>query len=325
MKLGRRDFLIAAASAGLLAFVAPKVFSKWVGNKKITSEDLAPGAGNFKAIYLDDAKREEFRLFLKNVFHLYPEEDFHSLIWDLTRKFNTDREIYLELVKRVDKIKPLFGDLTYSLPSLKKQKQEMADQTGRLLEGYQSQKRYLEIGTMGRHVSDMKKMTGFKGEAYLLNDTPPAFSPADIMERGQVPRLGKFLDIDDYSPISENAIEPGSVDLATVYIGFHHAPAGRLSGFLDSIHKAMAPGSALVVRDHNATDLHRWTLVALAHDVFNAGLHYSWSDTVRQVRHFNSFEEQRKRMKVHGFEFTGTELYQEGDPTRNALMKFIRV
>lgn len=325
MQLKRRDFLIAAASAGLLAFVAPKLFAKWLGNKKIESEDAAPGSGNFRAIYLDETKREEFRLFLKNVFHLYPEEDFHALIHELTRRFDTDREIYLELVKRVEKIKPFFGDLTYSLPSLKKQKAEMANQTRFLLDGYRPKKKYLEIGTLGRHVADIRNMTGFKGPAILLNDVPPAFSPTDIMERGQLPRLGTFAAIDNYSPISEKIVEPGSVDLASIYIGFHHAPAERLGAFLDSLHRAMTPGSTLVVRDHNAVDLHRWTLVALAHDVFNAGLHYSWTETVRQVRNFNSLAEQRKRLKEHGFEFSGRELYQEGDPTRNALMKLVRI
>jgi hypothetical protein len=37
-------------------------------------------AGNFKHVYLDPKLRGEFFTFLKNVFHLYPEEDFHAFI-----------------------------------------------------------------------------------------------------------------------------------------------------------------------------------------------------------------------------------------------------
>ena len=48
--------------------------------------------GNFRAIYLDPRLREQFFLFLQNVFHLYPEQDFHDLIASVARAKLTDRE-----------------------------------------------------------------------------------------------------------------------------------------------------------------------------------------------------------------------------------------
>jgi hypothetical protein len=322
--LSRREFIVAASSVALLAFVAPKMFFKYVAGEKIVDEDLAPGAGNFKAIYLDEAKRAEFQLFLKNVFHLYPDENFHTLIFELTKKYDTDREIYVELLRRVKEIKPLFADFTYALPALKKQKEEMAAQTFKLLDGYKAKRAYLEIGTTGRHIADIRKMNDFHGPVHLLHDIAASYAPADIMERGQIAKIGSFSNLNNYAQISKSTIEDKSIDLATIYIGFHHSPSDRLHPFIDSLHRVMTPGSVLIVRDHDAADMYRTTLVALAHDVFNAGLHYSWSETVRQVRNFTSLSDLRKLLATQGFESVGSEVYQEGDPTKNALMKFIR-
>ena len=60
-KLSRKEFIIAASSFAAMAFVAPKIFFKFLSKEKILPEDLAPGAGNFKSIYLDDKKRSEFK------------------------------------------------------------------------------------------------------------------------------------------------------------------------------------------------------------------------------------------------------------------------
>src|SRR5688572_27811652 len=98
-KLNRREFMVAASSMAILAFFAPKLFVRFMSSDKTVIEDAAAGAGNFRAIYLDETKRAEFQLFLKNVFHLYPEDEFHQMIYELTKKFETDREIYLELLK----------------------------------------------------------------------------------------------------------------------------------------------------------------------------------------------------------------------------------
>ena len=324
-KLSRKEFIVAASSFAALAFIAPKIFFKFLNKDKILPEDLALGAGNFKSIYLDDRKRAEFKLFLQNVFHLYPEDEFHDTIYELTKKLPNDREIYLALMNRIESLKPMLGDLTYSLPALKKQKQEMARQTGHLLDGYRAHNRYLEIGTTGRHVDDVCRLANFSGPVHLINDIAPDFSVPDILERGGLKKRGEFSSLDNYSPISTSVLEDNSVDLATVFIGFHHSPTERLLPFLDSIYRTMIPGSVLIVRDHDASDEYRNVLVALAHDVFNAGLHYSWTDTVKQVRNFKSLAELRSILLSRGFESRGNEIYQDGDPTKNALMKFIRV
>src|SRR5215510_16162215 len=79
--------------------------------------------GNFNYIYADHTSRNEFKNFLVNVFHLYPEDDLHRLIEEAVAAGASDEEVYRVVQGQLDDIKPFLGDLTYSLPTLSKQKQ----------------------------------------------------------------------------------------------------------------------------------------------------------------------------------------------------------
>ncbi|MBI3395977.1 MAG: hypothetical protein HY042_09090 [Spirochaetia bacterium] len=52
---------------------------------------------NFRTVYGDQLARDRFYLFLQNVYHLYPESQFHQLIIDLTNESSSDQLIYLTL------------------------------------------------------------------------------------------------------------------------------------------------------------------------------------------------------------------------------------
>jgi hypothetical protein len=66
-------------------------------------------------------------------------------------------------------------------------------------------------------------------------------------------------------------------------------------------------------------------MVALAHDVFNAGVGLSWEENHRQIRNFRSVNELERYLATMGFARSGGLRLQQGDPTRNALMLFRRV
>jgi len=63
----------------------------------------------------------------------------------------------------------------------------------------------------------------------------------------------------------------------------------------------------------------------LAHDVFNMGLGTAWPVNQAELRHFTSIQQLVAYLKARGFEDDGRRLFQQGDPTRNALMVFRRV
>jgi SAM-dependent methyltransferase len=279
---------------------------------------------NFRHVYLDPRLREQFFLFLENVFNLYPEDDLHGLIIEKVKTLNSDREIYQALLKEIPSIRPFLAEIRYALPSLRKQKEVMCTQTLELLDRRTRLNGYLEIGTTGRYYDHLSDSVRIDGPTIFVNSAAPTFGAADIVERGQVSKVGTFQPLNDYEPISPALVPDESLDLVTVYIGFHHAPAQRRLEFIRSCHRVLRRGGALIVRDHDVTSPDLVHFVALAHDVFNAGLELPWESNHSEVRNFLSISELERLLESVGFTKDERRLLQAGDPTHNTLMKFVR-
>ena len=278
----------------------------------------------FHAVFSDIRWHDRFYLFLQNIFAIYPPDRFHWLIKRGCRHYSSDEEIYRYIQDKLPRIKPFLSDLFYGLPALKKQKQEMTQQTLKLLEGKRSINGTLEIGTTGRYVSELKKHIQFQGPIKLLHDKAPSMSPVDMIERNQVKVLGDFIPLGNYGPISESYIPSESLDLVTCYVGLHHIPLAFLDGFIDSIHRVLRPGGRFILRDHDVTTPEMETFVSLVHTVFNAGIGESWAFDKAELRHFRSLDEWKELLGKRGFEVSGPTLYQDHDPTLNGLMCFIK-
>jgi len=311
MHLDRRSVLTL-----LLAALAT-----WMGGRSF-AENAA--GSNFKAVYGDPKLRQRFYLFLRNVFHLYPEDRFHRLILEVTTRYDGDAEIYRALASRLPEIQPRLAAITYAMPALAKQKEEMASETAELLGPVSSVDGYVEIGTPGRYVKALRRRIKIAGAVFLANDYAPGLSLADIAERGGVRQAGSYVALGNYDAFDAARIPDASIDLITNYIGFHHAPPDRLDGFVDSLHRVLAPKGRLVVRDHDVTDADMEVLVALAHDVFNAGVGLSWEENHAQIRHFRSVKALEDYLATRGFARSGGERLQAGDPTKNTLLMFLK-
>ena len=170
--------------------------------------------------------------------------------------------------------------------ALAKQKKEMSRQTLKLLGDRRRFDGFLEIGSTGRYLSDLRRHLDLRGDIVTIHDAPPTFSPVDIVERGGLRKLGRFVANDNYAPIARESIADASIELATVFIGLHHVPLDQLQAYLQSLARIVKPGGLLIVRDHDVNDDAMRALVALAHAVFNAGLGVSWDENNRELRHF---------------------------------------
>jgi SAM-dependent methyltransferase len=282
---------------------------------------------NFKAIYQNSTTKSAFLLFLKNVYNLYPEDQFHQLIDRATQAGQTDKAIYQLIQKELNTITPFLSEVRYALPALRKQKEEMARQTLDLLGRVKSVNGYMEIGTTGRYLSKLQDRIAMKGDVVLLNSVEASYSLADIMERGQPTKLGRFVPLKDYQPILEKDVPDSSLDLVSNYIGVHHSPPELRDGFVKSIHRVLRPGGRMILRDHDVTSVELNHMVALAHDVFNAGLGTSWAVNQREIRNFTSTIQLVQYLDKFGFKLSVDkgQLLQAGDPTRNALLEFVKV
>lgn len=279
---------------------------------------------NFKHVYLNPQLREQFFLFLQNVFNLYPESDLHQLINKKTMELQSDREIYQAILAELPSIKPILSEIRYALPSLKKQKEVMCEQTLNLLDGRRAVNGYLEIGTTGRYFDRLKDNLEVTGSTVFVHSSAPTYGAADIVERGQIRKVGNFVPLADYTPIDAANVPDESLDLMTVYIGFHHAPEERRMAFLKSCHRVLRKQGMLIVRDHDVASGDMIHFVALAHDVFNAGIELPWHDNEVEIRNFLSLAELEKLLVGIGFQSDERRLLQQGDPTQNTLMKFVK-
>jgi SAM-dependent methyltransferase len=279
----------------------------------------------FKAVFNDTKWSDAFYRFLQVIFHLYPEDKFHQLIKEETAAKNSDEEIYRSVQSKLPGIKTFLSEFTYALPALKKQKKEIARQTLDLLGAVKEINGYAEIGSTGRYISWLRKQVKVTGPIYLINDLAPTNSPADIMERGQLGKLGTFVDLNNYEPVSSNAVADSSLDVVTCYIGLHHCRPEKLDGFLQSINRILRTGGSFVVRDHDVKTPEMATFVSLVHTVFNAGLNESWEFEQKDFKNFKPADEWAKIISAAGFKDAGKRILQDKDPSDNTLMLFTKL
>lgn len=277
----------------------------------------------FKTVFLDKVWSDKFYRFLQVIFHLYPEDKFHHLINETTKTGRTDEEIYKKIQADLPKIKPFLSELTLALPALKKQKKEMSNQVLQLLGDRKKIDGYLEIGSTGRYISELRKHISLTGQVYITNETEPNNSIADIMERGQFSKIGNFFSLNNYQPITE--IETESIDLITCHIGLHHCPHELLDGYIKSIYRILRKGGQFIMRDHDVKSTEMATFVSLVHTVFNLGLNVTWETDNSEFKSFKSIDEWSTILSSYGFIDGGSRILQDKDPSDNTLVSFTKL
>ena len=277
----------------------------------------------FRAVFSDIRWHDSFYKFLQNIYRLYPEDRFHTLIKNTSAELDNDEAIYRRVQRELPTIKPLLADLTHALPALFKQKKEMADQTMRLLGAKQRIEGYVEIGSTGRYISELRKRVEVAGPITLVNEFAPTNSPVDIAERGGLRQIGSFVPLNDYDPLPASILD-ASVELVTCYIGLHHCPLDKLDSFVASIVRVLKPGGMFILRDHDVTTPAMHTFVSLVHTVFNAGLNGDWEINQRELRHFRPIAQWVAYLGDGGLQDTGQRELQAHDPSDNVLLAFIK-
>lgn len=323
--LDRRRVCVGSLAAALSAFVVAGCRSE------APAAPLDPRAfdgkrdlGNFAYVYGDDARRAQFRLFLANVFHLFPEDDFDALIAAAVKRDPRDPAVYATVARELPSIAPALGLVRYALPTLQKQKRVMAEQSAQLLGEANTFHGYLELGSHGRYLDALRSQVQVDGPVFTSGFKADTSTPADIVDRGSIGHAGKAFPWADYAPFAESDIPSASVELAAIFIGLHHAALEARRPFLASLHRVLAPGGRILLRDHDVTNDDLSHLVGLAHDVFNVGTEEPWRTNEEERRNFYSLEFLVGMMAEAGFQVAPQRLLQEGDPTRNTLLLFTK-
>jgi len=315
--MNRRD-CIAGLGALLAAPLFPAVFMR---------EAMAePGdVGNFRYIYSNPQLKREFLDFLTNVFHLYPEQELHETLARLAMSRDTDRQVYEALQKELDYLSPFLGAFRYAIPARVKQRKVMVSQTLQLIDPDARYDGHLEIGSTGRYIGILEDKLDITGDVFLLHTREAGYGPEDIVDRGQIPKIGTHIDMGNYSTEFANIIPHNSLDMVTVFIGFHHCPLDTREEFISAVRDVIRPGGVLILRDHDCHNEDAWRMAALAHDTFNAGTEETWQFNADELRNFYSIRFIIDLVEATGFRNNERLLFQPGDPTRNGLTAFRKI
>ena len=204
MNLKRRR-LLQAISAILASAPSRLLYGQSVAASSISRD-------NFQFIYGNSDYREEFKTFLVNVFHLYPEDELHELIAASARPHAGDALVYADVQARLDAIKPFLGDFFYALPALGRQKEILAEQSATLADTSRRYDGYLELGTNGRYLDSLEERFKIQGERYVVSDRAPGHSLIDIIDRGQIPSAGEFIPLSGYRTEFASRIPRASIE-----------------------------------------------------------------------------------------------------------------
>lgn len=278
----------------------------------------------FKRIFLSVQNRAAFFPFLENIFHLYDAKEFQEVLVDNATALSTDREIYQQTQTDLKDIDHFYNTFTYALPSLWKQKEVMAEQAYDLLKGRNSYDGYLEVGSSGRYLDYLEEKIEITGNRYYSDVKAPGYGLQEMVERGQVFIGADYVAMNDYQTNFNASIPNNSLDLITVYIGFHHCPISLRETYIGDLVKLLRKDGVLILRDHDCTDDQITDIVNMAHDVFNLGTMESWEYNETELRNFYSLAYIQSFIEKMGLTYGGKSLYQEGDPTKNALMLFTK-
>ncbi len=298
-----------------------KYYRAWL--ERAQPAPTARYSSEFHQVFGDVLMSDAFYRFLQAVFRTVPEDRLHHLIREACQLHRDEESVYRHIQREFASIKPLLADFTHALPSLFKQKQEMAQQTLQVIGARRQFTGYAEIGSKGRYFRSLSAALKLKGPTYFIDEKPQTFSPPDILERGRIGKLGTRLPLDDYAPLPDK-IGDQSLDFVGCYVGLHHMTADRLTGFLASIRRVLRPGGVFIVREHDVRSEDLRALVSLAHTVFNAGLAETWETNTAELRFFEPVATWIQRLDEAGFDDSAHRVLQDNDPTDNTLLCFVR-
>lgn len=323
--LKRRDFIRRLSLALAGAAINARSFAVEAKTTLDLNNRWSISGSNFHAIYDAPEQRLAFSDFMKNVFSIFPPEKFDALIAEAVKQEASDKAIYAAVQNKLASIKPIASDVRYSLPALYHQTSTIGKQILQLIGSRKRIDGYMEIGTKGGYLAYIDNQLKFSGDKILLSDLPATYELGDIAERRGIKKIGRFLSMSDYAPISEDAVKSASLDIVCNPIGFHHSPPEKRDAFVHSIRRCLRKGGQLIVRDHDVNETMMNHRVALAHDVFNMGLNHPWDYNCNEIRNFTSLKGLCDYLTTFGFKLEAPFIYQDGDPTKNALFSLVAV
>jgi SAM-dependent methyltransferase len=265
-------------------------------------------------------QEQEIASFIDSVLRQLPSKQ----ILDEVKKVKTNSHHALyNTITELQQKQSLITKLKRKFQLLQVQKQLLSQQIHQLLSGINCIGNYLEIGTPGTYGSTIRnKITGTF--TVITEKQQPVYdriaSYTSLTQHG----YDQYIPLFDYQGLSAT-IETNSIDLIVCVIGLHHMVQEKIVPFIQSIHRVLRPGGILILREHDAHSPELIDLCHAAHSVFNAIISQESvvSDT-QEIRNFQPLSYWISYFEENGFSVAQEQLLQEGDTTKNTLIKIVK-
>ena len=281
---------------------------------------------HLQKVLFTDSLRQEFSKFLDNILQQVPSQQFFGFIDATISNIYSDKDFYAYLITNVKRITPSFG-FYYKLRALKYQKEILGRQIEKLI-GSSKIDTIVEIGTPATYSASIKNHIKI-GKVYAINDKKRLSDIAQSLSFNPFKKFvayDQFIEINNYAPISKEAIPSNSIDVVVCTVGLHHVPQKKLDDFINSIRRILKSNGIFILRDHNVTNADLESLVYSAHSIFNIIVNQSsLAIELAECRNFKSLDDWINLLENHGFKAGLKRFIQPGDPTRNTMIKFTKM
>ncbi len=276
------------------------------------------------------ANKQETQNFITLIDEVIVRADGLSTL-DVLKAFEKERpqkdlNHYTNLLKHKDQfLKPL---LSFSrMEALSRQRQVLREQRTLLMIGIQEIEGYVEIGTPGTYIQDLKKDIRVTGPVYSLNSEETFGGYLQAFSLNPFTKFRPyniFVPLKNDLPISPKDIPDSSVDLVTCYGGLHHISPEKLLPFIHSIHRVLRPGGKFILREHDARTQEIEAQAFAVHLVFNAAIEEApVMEEKNELRLFAPLQEWISLIENNGFKWDSRfKLLQPRDSTANTLILF---
>ena len=298
----------------------------------------------FRTVFKSEPLKKKFAQFLTTIFYQLDEEKvlqkMEAIVIDPSK---SDKEIYENLTKNIDQMRKLLPAFVYQIQALSKLQKGMGQQAAILMEDFQSGQfhNYLEI-YFRRYANTIKKTAKLPLDGLVFSAADQNYK-GGIKEKIEADALFSSYPYTDYVPLNDpdcndpelqaekthqpigGEVSGSSIDLIAVLGGLHHVPEKRLGSFVDSLRQKLRPGGVLLLRDHDVVNPKLHAIASVVHSFVNAANGTPWEVEKNEIRAFKSAQEWVKFMEKHQFiRVSPKQLILKDDPTRNAMMAFVR-
>jgi len=306
-------------------------------NEKEKEQELIPTFQNvdnnfntnrnsYQTIFASNILTYKFKEFLKNIFYLVPPEKLFLLIKTFMKENPdaTDIDVF-EYVKSYMASFYFPGKILHKYRTIKilsDQRKDFVQQLKNITEkiGVTEINGYVSIGDAGRNIALMKSVLQISGNIYVVNDKQ---SMVDIIERGQIRSVGKFV-LFDYDNDTNFDIADCSTDLVTCLMGLHHFSINNLNQLVKSVHRILRKNGLFIIREHNAYP-ELVPILNAAHNIFNAVTGETLENEQRENRQFRKINEWIKLIENIGFKNIEFYQMQNNDSTEDFMICFRKI